>query len=81
MDGSSFAGAVFSSAWLYIYWILYGLTNCACAYFVYQDAIKQNSRALNIGPYWWGAFSLLGGVWTLLAYWLMQHSTLVKPRE
>jgi hypothetical protein len=79
MDVSSFAG--FSTIGLFLYWILYGLTNFGCAYFVYQDAIKQEKRALNIGPYWWGIFSILGGVWTLLAYWLMQHSTLVQHQK
>ena len=48
---------------------------------LYQDAIKQNRRALNIGPYWWAAFSLAGGIWSLFAYWLMEHSSLSKSRD
>jgi hypothetical protein len=81
MSTLSYAFAMFSGTAIYIYWLLYALTNIACAFFVYQDAIKQNKRALNIGSVWWGFFSLLGGVWILLAYWIMQHSTLVKSNE
>ena len=81
MEEQSFAQALFTGAWMYVYWILYAITNVGCAYFVYQDAIKQNRRALNIGPYWWAMFSLIGGVWPLLVYWLMQHSTLSKNNE
>lgn len=64
-----------------IYWALYAITNIGCAYFVYQDAIKQTHRALNIGPYWWALFTVIGGVWPLIAYWLMQHSSLSKNNE
>lgn len=81
MSGSSYFLAIFSSYGIYIYWILFAITNIGCTYFVYQDAIKQNKRALNIGATWWGLFTLLGGIWTLLAYWIMQHSTLTKSGE
>lgn len=70
-----------ASTWIYVYWFVYAIANLGCAYFVYQDAIKQNRRALNIGPYWWAFFSLLGGIWSLLVYWLMQHSSLSKHSE
>ncbi len=81
MDESSLTQSILTTTWLYAYWVLYGVTNVACAYFVYQDAIKQNRCALNIGPYWWAAFSLAGGIWSLFAYWLMEHSSLSKSRD
>jgi hypothetical protein len=73
--------ALLGTAGLYTYWVLYVATGIACAYYVYQDAIKQDRRTLNIHPYWWAALALIGGVWTLLAYWLIQHSTLKKPGD
>jgi hypothetical protein len=47
---------------------------------VYQSAVLRKRAALNIGPYWWVLFTLVGGVWTLLIYWLMEHSTLSVDR-
>ena len=73
--------ALLLTASLFISWIVYIVTGIACAYYVYQDAIKQVRRVLKIHPYWWAAFALMGGVWTLIAYWIMQHSTLVKKDE
>ena len=67
--------------WVTLYWVLYAITNIGCAYFVYQDAIKQSLLPLNVGPFWWGLFSLIGGVLPLAAYWLMQHSSLAKRGE
>ncbi len=79
MEDHSIYQALLGAAGLYAYWILYILTGIVSAYYVYQDSIRQERRALNIHPYWWAAFGLLGGVWTLLVYWLMQHSTLTRP--
>lgn len=73
--------ALLGAAGLYVYWGLYIATGVACAYYVYQDAIKQSHVSLNIHPYWWAALTLIGGVWSLLAYWIMQHSSLVKRRD
>jgi hypothetical protein len=78
MKEESIYQALLDAAGLYTYWVLYILTGITCAYYVYQDAIRQNRRALNIHPYWWAVFGLIGGVWTLVGYWLMQHSTLNK---
>jgi len=36
---------------------------------------------MNIHPYWWAIFALQGRVGTVLPYWVMQHSTLVKSRD
>ena len=69
---------LFGSAALYLYWLLYVATSLGSAFYVYQDAIRQPRRALNISPYWWAAFALIRSIWTLAAYWLMQHSSLAK---
>ncbi len=76
MEQTSLFGAVFGAAWVYLYWGAWGLTSIACAYFVYQDAIRRKHAALKIGAYWWALFTLIGGVWSLLAYWLIERSTL-----
>lgn len=81
MKEESIYQALLGAAGLYTYWALYILTGIACAFYVYQDAIKQSRRVLNVHPYWWAAFALIGGVWTLVAYWLLQHSTLGKSRD
>lgn len=73
--------ATISAGSLSAYWSLYALTGIACAYYVYKDAKKQGCLALNIRPCWWAVFSLIGGVWALVAYWLLQHSTLRKFEE
>jgi hypothetical protein len=61
---------------MYVYWAAWGLTSIACAYFVYQSAIHRKRAALNIGPYWWAVFTLVGGIWALLIYWIIEHSSL-----
>jgi hypothetical protein len=81
MEPTSFIGAIFGAVWIYAYWIVWGLTSVACAYFVYQSAIRRKQAALGIGAYWWAFFTLLGGIWTLLIYWLIEHSTLSSHRN
>lgn len=49
--------ALLGAAGLYAYWILYILTGIVCAYYVYQDSLRQERRALGIHPYWWAAFT------------------------
>ena len=81
MDEWAFAEVIFSGIWLSGYWILFGLVNMACAYFVCQDAIQQTNRALNIGPPLVGFFLAIGGrldTARILAY---AASTLVKSRD
>ncbi len=80
MEEFSIFHSLLGSAGLYTYWALYILTGLACSYYVYQDVIKQTQRVLNIHPYWWVLFTLIGGVWTLLAYWIMQHSSIARVR-
>jgi hypothetical protein len=81
MKEESIYQALLGSVGLYTYWVLYILTGIACAYYVYQDAIKPPRRAINIHPYWWAIFAPLGGVWTVFPYWVMQHSALVKSGD
>ncbi len=58
------------------YWIIWLLTNIGCTYFVYQSAIHRQHATMGINAYWWAIFSLLGGIWTLLIYWLIEQSML-----
>lgn len=81
MEQPSFFQAVFGSAAVYLYWGFWIVTNIACTYFVYQSAIRRTSPAMNIGPYWWALFTLLGGIWTLFVYWLMEQSTLARNNQ
>ncbi len=81
MEEHSIFQALLGTTGLYTYWALYVATSIGCAYYVYQDAIKQARLVLNIHPYWWAALTLIGGVWTVLAYWLMQHSTLAGTKD
>ena len=76
MDQPPFFGAGFGTAWNALFWGIRAIAIVAAAYFVYQAAIRRKRAALNIGPNWWVLFTLVGGVWTLLVYWLMEHSTL-----
>jgi hypothetical protein len=81
MEQSSLFGAILNGAFIYAYWAAWGATNIACAYFVYQSAIRRTRAELGIGPYWWALLTLIGGVWTLLIYWLIEHSTLSSHRN
>lgn len=81
MEDHSIYSALLGAAGLYAYWTLYVLTGVVSAYYVYHDSIRQESKALNIRPFWWAAFALIGGVWTLPAYWVMQHSSLRKRSD
>ena len=81
MEEHSIYQALLGTAGLYTYWALYIATGIACAYYVYQDSIKQPRRVLNIHPYWWAALTLIGGVWAVMAYWIMQHSSFAKTRD
>ena len=81
MEQPSFLGSILPGALLYAYWAAWGLISIACAFFVYQSAIHRKRAALGIGPHWWAFFTLIGGVWTLLIYWLIEHSTLSGDRN
>jgi hypothetical protein len=81
MEQASLIQAIFGSMTLYISWAVWLFSNIACAYFVYQSARRRTAPALNIGPYWWALFTLVGGIWTLFIYWLMEHSTLAGGGE
>jgi hypothetical protein len=81
MGQPPFLGDGFGAVWNSAYWIAHAIAIVAAAYFVYQSAVRRKRAALNIGPYWWVLFTLVGGVWTLLIYWLMEHSTLSVDRD
>lgn len=81
MEEHSVFQALFGTVGLYTYWLLYGATALACAYYVYQDAIKQARRALNISPLCWAALAMVSGIWAVAAYWVMQHSSLAVSRD
>jgi len=62
-----------------LYWLVwYILPGSAAAYYAYQDGKKRRPLALNIHPGWWALFCFVSGAWGLLAYWVMEHSTLRK---
>ena len=81
MGQPPFLGDGFGAVWNSTYWIAHAIAIAVAAYFVYQSAVRRKRAALNIGPYWWALFTLVGGVWTLLIYWLMEHSTLSVDRD
>ena len=70
-------GPVWSSVW----WIVRAIAIIAAAYFVYQAAIRRKHAAMNIGAPWWALFTVVGGIWTILIYWLIEHSTLAARRD
>jgi len=81
MEQPPFLGGGLATTWNSAFWIIRVVVILACAYFVYHSAIRRKRAALNIGPYWWVLFTLVGGIWTLLIYWLMEHSTLSVERD
>ena len=81
MGPPPFFGEPLGTAWNSVYRIVHAIAIVAAAYFVYQSAIRRRQAALNIGPRWWVLFTLVGGIWTLLIYWVMEHSTLSARRN
>ena len=76
MESPPFLEGGLGTVWNTLFWIVRAVAIIACAYFVYHSAVRRRHAALNIGPYWWLLFTLVGGIWTLLIYWLMEHSSL-----
>jgi hypothetical protein len=76
LEPPPFFGETVGAIWRLLYWIARVIVVIGCAYFVYHSAIRRKRPAMNIGPYWWTLFTVVGGIWTLLIYWLMEHSTL-----
>jgi hypothetical protein len=76
MGHPPFFGDGLATLWDSIFWVAKAVAIVAIAYFLYQAAIRRRHAALNIGAHWWVLFTLLGGIWTLLIYWLMERSTL-----
>ena len=81
MDQPPFFGPGFGTVWNVVFWVIRAIAVVAAAYFVYHAAIRRKRAALNIGPNWWVLFTLVGGIWTVLVYWLMEHSTLSAHRD
>lgn len=81
MEQPPFLGGTLGTLWGSVFWIARAIAVIACAYFVYHSAVRRKHAALNIGPYWWVLFTLVGGIWTLFIYWVMEHSTLSVRRE
>ena len=62
-------------------WLFYVVPVVASAYFTYRDASKQKTLALNIPPIFWAIFCVPSGVLGLIAYWVMNHSSLAKNKQ
>lgn len=79
MEQNFFLHVLFSWAPISVYWLIcFILPGGVSAYYVYQDGIKRMPLALNVHPGWWALICFSSSVWGLLAYWIMQHSSLAK---
>ena len=56
-------------------WILAIIVHIAFCIGVHRDA--KRIRTLFVGPGMWAFATLLGGVFTAVAYWVVHHSSLV----
>ena len=73
---------------LYLSWgptILWGfvwyvMPAAVAAFFVFKDASKRKVLVLNIPPYAWALLCIPSGIFGLLAYWFMHHSSLAKTK-
>jgi hypothetical protein len=79
MDQSFLSTLVSAWAPYAVYWLIwYVVPGGLAAYYVYQDGIKRMPLALNIHPGAWALFCFASGAWGLLAYWIIEHSSLRK---
>jgi len=61
----------------YIYYVLWLIVNIFAAVWLYRDAKKLPSLFINSKPIWWAfAAVVIGGVWVVLVYWVIHHSTI-----
>jgi hypothetical protein len=81
MGQPPFLGGMPGTLWSSVFWAAHAIATVACAYFVYQSAIRRKQAAMDIGAFWWVLFTLVGGIWTLFVYWIMEHSTLSARRS
>jgi len=63
----------------FLYILLLGVVHLVFAIGVYRDAVHLTSKqdfTFAAAPLTWAAATLLGGVFALLVYWLIHHSSL-----
>ena len=81
MEQTSLSQMFFSWVPMILYWLIWFIApGLVAAYYVNQDGIKRMPLALNVKPKWWVLFCFVSGVWGLLAYWLMHHSSLANKK-
>ena len=73
----------FSFTYIYFsYYIAWLVVNVFAGVWIYKDAKKLPYLFLNSKPIWWFFASLiLGGVWVILVYWVIHHSTISNRIE
>ncbi|MBC9786525.1 hypothetical protein H1S01_18890 [Heliobacterium chlorum] len=57
------------------------VTHISVCSIVYKDAKRLGYSALNISPFLWGSISFILPIFGMVIYWLMNHSSLAKPRD
>jgi hypothetical protein len=79
------AGTISFTFFYYGYYIAWFVVNVFAGFWIYQDAKKMPNLFINSKPIWWFFASLvLGGIWVVLAYWAIHHSSIsnrVKKTE
>ena len=71
-----FEGQVIGFMWV-LYYSFWMLINIFSALWIYKDARKLPVLFVNSQPIWWALGALvLGGIWVMLIYWAIHHSTL-----
>jgi len=70
------AGGVTLSIGMWIFSIIIHIAFCIG---VYRDA--KNMKTIFVGPGIWALATLLGGVFTAVAYWIVHHSSLVVKTD
>jgi hypothetical protein len=81
MGQPPFLGGVLGTLWSSVFWVAHAIAIIAAACFVYRSAVRRTQAAMGIGALWWVLFTLVGGIWTLFVYWIMEHSTLSTRRS
>ena len=70
-----FEGAAFGTLWM-LYYAAWVVVNAFAAVWIYRDAKNLPHLFLDSKPFWWAIAALiLGGVWVILVYWAIHHSS------